>query len=224
MKQTMKVAISSTGPGLDSEVDPRFGRCQYFIIGDTETMEHGVMDNSSAMAAGGAGISAAQAIVDKGVQALLTGNCGPNAYEVLSSAGINIITGVSGSVKDAIENYRAGKFQTSAQANVPDHFGSGGAPGIGGGRGMGGGMGRGMGGGRVMGGGMGKGMGGGQGMGRGMGGGIGMGSGMNPPAGPAPQPQSPEQELNALRDQSKALAQQLDDMQRRIDEMEKKRK
>jgi len=91
MKQTMKVAISSTGPGLDSEVDPRFGRCQYFIIGDTETMEHGVMDNSSAMAAGGAGISAAQAIVDKGVQALLTGNCGPNAYEVLSSAGINTL-------------------------------------------------------------------------------------------------------------------------------------
>ena len=219
----MKIAISSTGPGLDAEIDPRFGRCQCFIIVDTETMEHEAMENSSAMAAGGAGISAAQTIVGKGVQAILTGNCGPNAYQVLSVAGVQIITGVSGSVKDAIEGYRTGKFQTSAQANVPDHFGAGGTPGTGGGPGMGGGMGRGTGGGRGMGGG-GRDMGGGMGGGRGMGGGMGMGSGMNPPAGPAPQPQSPVQELDTLRDQSKALAQQLSDMQRQIDELEKKRK
>ena len=191
----MKIAISATGPTLDAEVDPRFGRCQYFIIADPETMEFEAVDNSSAMAAGGAGISAAQAIADKGVQAVLTGNCGPNAYQVLSSAGIQVITGVSGSVRGAIEGYRAGKFQSSAQANVPDHFGMGSVPGMGGGFGMGRGMGRGM----------------------------GMGFGMTPPTGPAPQPQNPEQELQTLKTQSQAMAQQLADIQRRIEELEKRK-
>jgi len=201
----MKIAISATGPTLDAEVDPRFGRCQYFIIADPETMEFEAVDNSSAMAAGGAGISAAQAIADKGVQAVLTGNCGPNAYQVLSSAGIQVITGVSGKIKDAIEGCRSGKFQTSTQANVPDHFGMGSSmSGMGGGFGMGGGMGKGMG------------------MGRGMGRGMGMGFGMTPPVNPAPQPQSQEQELEALKAQSQALAQQLNEIQRRIEGLETK--
>jgi predicted Fe-Mo cluster-binding NifX family protein len=196
----MKIAISAAGPTLDAEVDPRFGRCQYFIIADPETMEFEAVDNSSAMAAGGAGISAAQAIADKGVQAVLTGNCGPNAYQVLDAAGIQVITGVSGKIKDAIEGYRSGKFKASAQANVPDHFGAGTTPGMGGGFGTGRGMGRGMG----------------HGMGRGM------GFGMNPPTSAAPQLQSPEQELQALKAQSQAMAQQLTDLQRRIEELEKK--
>jgi predicted Fe-Mo cluster-binding NifX family protein len=153
----MKIAISATGPTLDAEVDPRFGRCQYFIIADPETMEFEAVDNSSAMAAGGAGISAAQAIADQGVQAVLTGNCGPNAYQVLSSAGIQVIAGVSGKVKDVIEGYRSGKLKASTQANVPDHFGVGGMSGMGSGSGMG------RGGGRRM----------------------GMGRGMPPPTGPA---------------------------------------
>lgn len=131
----MRIAISATGSTLDAEVDPRFGRCQYFIIVDPETEEFEALDNSSATAAGGAGISAAQMIAGKGVEAMLTGNCGPNAYQVLSSAGIKVITGVSGKVKDAIQAYKSGKFQTSAQPNVPEHFGMGGA--MGGGMGMG---------------------------------------------------------------------------------------
>ena len=100
----MKIAISATDRSLDAEVDPRFGRCTYFIVVDPETMEFEVIDNSGAMAAGGAGVSAAQAVVDKNVQALLTGNCGPNAYQVLSSAGIQLITGVSGKIRDVAEN------------------------------------------------------------------------------------------------------------------------
>ena len=180
----MKIAISATGPTLDAEVDPRFGRCQYFIIVDPETMEFEAMDNSSATAAGGAGISAGQAIAGKGVQAVLTGNCGPNAYQVLSSSGIQVITGVSGKVGEAIQDYKSGKFQASAQPNVADHFG------------MGGGMGRGM----------------------------GMGAGMMPPVSPPPQSQSPEQELEALKTQSQMLAQQLSDIQQRIEELEKKGK
>jgi len=214
----MKIAITAAGSTLDAEVDPRFGRCQYFIVADPQTMEFEAVDNSSAMAAGGAGISAAQMIASKGIEAVLTGNCGPNAHQVLSAAGIQVITGVSGKIKDAIEGYRTGKFKTSSQPNVPDHFGMGNNPGMGGG--MGGGMGRGMGGG--MGRGMGRGMGGG--MGRGMGGGMGrgMGGGMMPPGSQAPQAQTAGQELGVLKAQSEILAEQLAEIQRRIEEIEKK--
>jgi predicted Fe-Mo cluster-binding NifX family protein len=139
----MKIAISAAGTTLDDAIDPRFGRCQQFIIVDPETGEFEAMDNSSSTAAGGAGISAAQAIVKMGVEAVLTGNCGPNAHQVLSAAGIKIITGVSGKISDVIAAYKLGKYSAAEQANVPDHFGMGGR----GGRGMGGGGGRGMGGG-----------------------------------------------------------------------------
>jgi len=147
----MKIAISATSPTLDAEVDSRFGRCQHFIIADTETDGFEAVDNTSATAAGGAGISAAQMIVGKGVEAVLTGNCGPNAHQVFSSAGVKVITGVSGKIKDAIAEYKLGTYSATQQANVPDHYGMGGSGGAG--RGMGGGMGKGMGrgGGRGMG-------------------------------------------------------------------------
>ena len=139
----MKIAISAVGPALDAEVDPRFGRCQYFIIADTETMDFEAINNDSAMSSGGAGISAAQMIAGKGVEVVLTGNCGPNAYQVLSPAGIKVITGVSGKVTDAIKEYKLGTYSTAQQANVPDHFGMGAGPGVGGGFGRGGGRGMG---------------------------------------------------------------------------------
>jgi len=216
----MKIAISANGPTLDAEVDPRFGRCPYFIIADPQTMEFEAIDNASAMAAGGAGISAAQMVAGKGVEAIITGNCGPNAHQVLSAAGIKMITGASGKVKDIIENYRDGKLKASSQPNVPDHFGMGGGSGMGGGmgQGMGGGMGRGMGGG------MGKGMGGGMGKGMGRGMGRGMGFDMNPPLASTAPPQSPEQEIEGLKAQSQDLAQQLGEIQRRIEELENKDK
>jgi predicted Fe-Mo cluster-binding NifX family protein len=155
----MKIAVSAAGNTLDSMIDPRFGRCQYFVIVDPDTLQFEVSDNANAMAGGGAGIATAQSIAAKGVEAVLTGNCGPNAYQVLSAAGIKVITGVAGKVKDAVHDYKAGKYQSSSQANVSDHFGLGNTgTGGGGGRGMGGG-GRGMGGG-------GRGMGYGRGAGR----------------------------------------------------------
>jgi len=135
----MKIAVSATGPGLDAQVDPRFGRCQYFVIIDPDTMEFEDVDNAAALSAGGAGIATAQMIAGKGVTAVLTGNCGPNAHQVLSSTGIQIITGVSGKIREAIQGYKSGKFQASAQPNVADHFGMGQARGrgFGSGRGMG---------------------------------------------------------------------------------------
>jgi predicted Fe-Mo cluster-binding NifX family protein len=121
----MRIAVSANGSSLDAEVDPRFGRCQYFIIVDPETMEFEVVNNSGAMAGGGAGISTAQMIAGKGVDAILTGNCGPNAFQVLSAAGIKVTTGVSGKVQDAVRDYKAGKYQATSQPNVPGHFGTG---------------------------------------------------------------------------------------------------
>jgi predicted Fe-Mo cluster-binding NifX family protein len=131
----MKIGISAAGPGLDTDIDPRFGRCQYFIIVDPDTMQFEAVENPGAMAAGGAGISTAQMIAGRGVATVLTGNCGPNAYQVLSAAGIKVITGVSGKVREAIQDCKSGKLQASSQPNVPGHFGLGYGGGMGRGRG-----------------------------------------------------------------------------------------
>ena len=127
----MKIAVTAMQPSLDADIDSRFGRCQYFIIVDPETMQFEALENSGAMAGGGAGISTAQMIAGKGVEAVLTGNCGPNAYQVLSAAGIKVITGVAGKVRDAVQGYKSGKFQSSSQPNVPGHFGMGRGRGVG---------------------------------------------------------------------------------------------
>ena len=119
----MKIAISATGTDLAAQVDPRFGRCEHFIIFDPETLQHEALDNSNAMGGGGVGIATAQMIVDKGVRAVLTGHCGPNAYKVLSAAGIQMITGVTGTVQEAIDGYKAGRFLASSEPTVGAHFG-----------------------------------------------------------------------------------------------------
>jgi predicted Fe-Mo cluster-binding NifX family protein len=134
----MKIAISATAPNLDAIVDPRFGRAPYFVIADTDSMQFEAIENSSAVASGGAGISTAQMIADKAVQAVLTGSCGPNAYEVLSAAGVQVITGVSGTVRDAILSFKQGRLAPISAPDAPPHFGMGGGFGRGMGRGMGG--------------------------------------------------------------------------------------
>ena len=179
----MKIAISATAPDLDAEVEPRFGRCQYFVIVDPQTMDFEGVENSSAMAAGGAGISTAQMVASKGAQVVLTGNCGPNAYQTLSAAGLEVITGVVGRIRDAVEAYKTGGLQPIAQPSVGSHYGMG--------------------------------------MGRGMGRGMGMGSGMPPQA--APQAMSPEQEIEALKSQAQVVSQQLSEIQRSIEELEKRK-
>ena len=123
----MKIAVTADGPTLDSKVDSRFGRCQYFIIADSGTLEFEALENSSSMAGGGAGISASQMIAGKKVDTVLTGNCGPNAYQALSAAGIKVVTEVSGKVRDAIERYKSGNLTVSAQPNVATHFGMSGS-------------------------------------------------------------------------------------------------
>lgn len=102
-----KVCISAKGKDIEADVDPRFGRAQYFLIIDPETTDYEVIDNPYIEAGQGAGTQTAQLIANKNVRAVLTGNCGPNALRVLQSSGIEVITGTSGKIKDALSKYKS---------------------------------------------------------------------------------------------------------------------
>lgn len=215
----MKICITSQGQDLSARIDPRFGRCQYFIIVDPESLEFEAIRNSNVAAGSGAGIQSGQLMADKGAEVLLTGNVGPNAFNTLQAAGIKIITGVAGTVKEAIERFNKGEFQEVSGPTVASKSGLGGgqaqaagpAPGQKGqGSGLGPGMGSGMGMGRGMGGGMGRGM--------GMGQGMGMGRQQSPQM---PPQMSKEQELQMLKSQVEALSQQMGWINQRIDELSK---
>ena len=119
----MKLCVSSTGKDLDADVDPRFGRCHYFLIIDTKTMKTTVISNESIMSSGGAGIQAAQMVVKTGATTVVTGNIGPNVFQTLSAAGIIVFTGADGTVKDLIEKYKKGELEKIESANVGSHFG-----------------------------------------------------------------------------------------------------
>lgn len=119
----MKIAITSTGKTLDSEVDPRFGRAACFIIVDTETMDFSLIENENVAAAGGAGISSAKTVIDAGAESVLTGNCGPNAERTLSASGVKLYTGAAGTVAEAVELFKAGKLTQATGPNVEPQFG-----------------------------------------------------------------------------------------------------
>ncbi len=119
----MKICITSEGKTLDSRVDERFGRCQHFIFFETDTGNFEAQENASAQFQGGAGIQSGQLMVSKGVKAVLTGNVGPNAHQVLSAAGINVFTGVSGTVKEAIDGYKNGQYKATDTPSVGSKFG-----------------------------------------------------------------------------------------------------
>ena len=122
----MKIGISSTGEDLNADVDPRFGRCKYFLFVDTDTMDFETVSNESAMASGGAGIQAAQTVAKAGVKTIITGNMGPNAFQTLSAAGIKVFTGANGTVKEAVEKYKKGELEETEAPNVGSHHGMGG--------------------------------------------------------------------------------------------------
>jgi predicted Fe-Mo cluster-binding NifX family protein len=101
----MKIAITSMGAKLEDKVDPRFGRCHYFILFDTETNKFEAIENTGAQGMGGVGIQSGQIMADKGVETVLTGNCGPNA------------------VQEAIDKYKSGELKAISQANAAAHSG-----------------------------------------------------------------------------------------------------
>ena len=119
----MKIAVSSSGNTLDSQIDPRFGRCAYFLIVDTDDMNFEAFDNESISLGGGAGIQAAQFVASKGAKAVLTGNVGPNADNVLNAANIKVYIGLTGTCRDAIDKYKKGELQTVNGPSVSRHAG-----------------------------------------------------------------------------------------------------
>ena len=121
----MKVVVTSIGYSLEVPVSPVFGRCSTYILVDTETMQFEALDNPAVSAGGGAGIQAAQFIVDRGVQAVVTGNVGPNAFGVLRAAGVSVYLFRSGSVREATEAYKAGQLSAVGGATAPAHAGMG---------------------------------------------------------------------------------------------------
>ena len=115
----MKVTVTAQGQELTSPVDPRFGRAKYFIVVDTETGEFSAADNSQNLnAAQGAGIQAGKNVVDLGVEAVISGHVGPKAFATLQAANVAMYTGASGTVADAIEQFKAGALKQSSAADV----------------------------------------------------------------------------------------------------------
>ena len=119
----MKICITSQGDNLDAQIDPRFGRCQYFIIVDTETQEFEAIENPSISTMGGAGVQSGQLVASKNVKAVLTGNVGPNAFQALQAAGVDVITDVSGRIKETIEKYKKGEIKPTQGPSVGSKFG-----------------------------------------------------------------------------------------------------
>ena len=121
----MKICVTSQGDNLEAQVDPRFGRCPYFIIIDTDTSEFEAVQNPNVTGMGGVGVQSGQFMSEKQVKAVLTGNVGPNAFRTLQAAGIDVITGISGSVKEAVEKYKNGELKPTDDPSVDSKFGMG---------------------------------------------------------------------------------------------------
>jgi len=210
----MKIAVSATGQNLDSQLDPRFGRCAYYLVVDSDDMSFEAYPNESATLGGGAGIQAAQFLAAKGVQAVITGNCGPNAVQTLSAAGIELFAGHSGIARELVAELKKGKFRPTSEANVASHSGMGPGAGYRPGGSMGGG------------GGMRQGMGGGRGMGRAMGGGRAMrvpedSSGQNTPAKKGSGSVASNSELDMLKKKADDINKQLEGIIARINKLER---
>lgn len=119
----MKIAITAAGGDLNANLDLRFGRAQYFIIVDPETMAFEVVENRQHLdLPQGAGIQAGMTVSEHAVDVLITGHCGPKAFKVLQKAGVQIMTGARGTVADAIAQFKDGQLEAAAEADVEGHW------------------------------------------------------------------------------------------------------
>ena len=121
----MKICVTAVSGSLDAQIDPRFGRCPYFVIVDSETMEFEAVSNIAVGSMSGAGIQAAQTVASKGARVVLTGNIGPNAFQALSAAGIKVVTGAIGNVEEVVKKYKRGELKETSSPTVRGHFGMG---------------------------------------------------------------------------------------------------
>lgn len=119
----MKLAVTSQGPELGSNLDPRFGRAKWFVVWDSQTGECSAADNTQNLnAAQGAGIQAGRNVVELGVEAVITGHVGPKAFATLQAGGVKVYTGATGTVAQALEQFKAGKLKLSSAADVEGHW------------------------------------------------------------------------------------------------------
>jgi predicted Fe-Mo cluster-binding NifX family protein len=119
----MKIVVTSNGTDLDAPASPIFGRCTTYILVDTETMQYEAVANPAISAGGGAGVQAAQFVIDRGAQAVVTGNVGPNAFGVFRAGGIPVYLFKEGTVRQAIEAYKGGQLSSTGDATVLAHAG-----------------------------------------------------------------------------------------------------
>ncbi len=188
----MRVVVTSNGADLNAPVSPIFGRCPTYIFVDTETMAFEAVPNPAMSAPGGAGIQAAQFVIEQGAQAVLTGNVGPNAFDVFQAANVPIYLVGGGTVGETVEAYKAGRLPSATNASVQAHAGAG------------------------------MGMGAGRGMGRGRGMGMRAVPFTQPAPSPAPSGgPSRQEEIAALRQMAGSLRQQLAEVMERLEKLEK---
>jgi predicted Fe-Mo cluster-binding NifX family protein len=122
----MKLIVPIESKSLDAPVCPSFGRTPLFVLFDTENGNHVFLDNKAASSQGGAGIKAAQMLVDSGAAALIAYRCGENAAEVLNAASIKIYKAQDGSVADNIAKYKEGKLSLLTEIHPGFHNHGGG--------------------------------------------------------------------------------------------------
>ncbi|MCG6963022.1 MAG: NifB/NifX family molybdenum-iron cluster-binding protein [Acidobacteria bacterium] len=119
----MKIVLTATGEVLDSQLDPRFGRAPWFILVDTDSGDIQTVENSSGVEAEqGAGVQAAEVVSRLGAQCVVTGHCGPRAFRALQAAGIEVFTGASGTVAEAVEQLKAGALEKAHGPDVVGHW------------------------------------------------------------------------------------------------------
>jgi predicted Fe-Mo cluster-binding NifX family protein len=119
----MKIAVSAKATGLDCPVDERFGRAHGFVLVDPETWAFEDVPNAQNLeAAQGAGIQAATLVANRGAGVLVTGHVGPKAFKTLAAAGVKVVTGASGSVRQAVEAFKAGRLKAATEADVEGHW------------------------------------------------------------------------------------------------------
>ncbi len=121
----MKIVVTAEGSDLHAPTNPRFGRCSTFVFVETDSMDFEAVPNPALAASGGAGIRAAQFVVEQEVQAVLTGNIGPNAVEVLQAAQVPVYLNDEATVLAAVEACVAGQLVAAKGANVEAHAGMG---------------------------------------------------------------------------------------------------
>lgn len=118
----MKLVVTATGPTLDAQVEYQFGRTPFFIIIDPESMNYQVIPNPNAGVGGGADIQSAQLLSGRDIDYILTGNCDPNACYIFEAAGINLIVDVTGTVRQAVANFKSGVYSATSQSNAVNYF------------------------------------------------------------------------------------------------------